>query len=66
MIPLLNAPLPPSAPPPRRELGGGTRELVGAVGTIELAVAHQVRFDALGHALQTSGDNEKALSLHNQ
>ena len=45
--------------PPRRDLcGGGTRELVGAVRAIELAVAHEVRLDALGHALQTSGNNE--------
>ena len=46
---------------PRRELrslsgGSGTRELVGAVGAIELAVAHEVRLDALGHALQTPGN----------
>ena len=39
---------------PRSQIGGGgTRELVGAVGAIELAVAHEVRLDALRHALQT-------------
>ena len=41
---------------PRSQIGGGgTRELVGAVGAIELAVAHEVRFNALRHALQTPG-----------
>ena len=39
---------------PRSQVGGcGTGELVGAVGAVELAVAHEVRLDALRHALQT-------------
>ena len=46
--------------PPRSQIGGcGTGELVGAVGAIELAVAHEVRLDALGHVLQTSGNNRQ-------
>ena len=61
---ILRAPLSPPPPPPRRELeslsgGGGTRELVGAVGAVELAVAHEVRLDALGHALQTSSNDRQ-------
>ena len=61
---ILRAPLSAPPPPPRRELeslggGGGTRELVGAVGAVELAVAHEVRLDALGHALQTSSNDRQ-------
>ena len=51
---------------PRSQIGGcGTRELIGAVGAIELAVAHEVRLDALRHALQTPG-NILVLSWHVQ
>ena len=51
---------------PRSQIGGGgTRELVGAVGAVELAVAHEVRLDALRHALQTPG-NIIVLSWHVQ
>ena len=51
---------------PRSQIGGcGTRELIGAVGAIELAVANEVRLDALRHALQTPG-NVLVLSWHVQ
>lgn len=62
IILILLAPLSPA----RRQLeslgGGGTREFIGAVGAIELAIAHKVRLDALGDALQASINIEALFS----